>query len=339
MGQGSEAPGGLLRFAARRLLRAVPLLLLAAALVFVLLQLAPGDPAAAYLHPDIPPELAEQVRRDMGLDRPIHVQFLSWLGAVLTGDLGYSVSQSRPVAGAIAEALPDTLLLGGTALFVAFGAGGALGVYQGVRAGTPADRALSAATLVAYSIPAFWLALVLLLAFSAEPVRSVLALPLTGATSVDHELMGLGGRVADRLRHLVLPASALSLGPAAAVARHARSATLEARQAEHVRAARARGLPEWEVVWRHVVRNALLPLASLLGLYLPRLMGGAVVLEVIFSWAGMGRLLYRGVLARDYPLVLAATLLFAALVVIGNLLADLLYAAADPRVRLGERRG
>lgn len=339
MGPAAEEPGGLIRFAARRLLRAVPLLLAAAVLVFLLLHLAPGDPAAAYLHPDIPPEVADQVRRDMGLGRPVHVQFVHWLGALLTGDLGYSVSQGQSVARAIGGALPDTLLLGGTALLISFGAGGALGAFQGLRAGTAADRALSTATLVAYSVPAFWLALLLLLVFSAEPVRSALALPLTGTTSVDHDLMGLGGRILDRLRHLALPAVALSLGPAAAVARHARSAVLEAREAEHVRAARARGLPEWEVAWRHVVRNALLPLASLLGLYLPRLMGGAVVLEVIFSWAGMGRLLYRGVLARDYPVVLAATLLFAALVVVGNLLADLLYAAIDPRVRYRGRRG
>lgn len=339
MKQGSERPAGLIRFVARRLARAVPLLLAAAALVFLLLHLAPGDPAAAYLHPDIPPEVAEQVRREMGLGRPIHVQFVHWLGALITGDFGYSVSQGRPVARAIAGALPDTLLLGGTALLLAFGTGGALGIFQGLRAGTAPDRVLSAATLIAYSVPAFWLALLLLLVFSAEPVRSVLALPLTGATSVDHDLMGLAGRILDRLRHLALPAAALSLGPAAAVARHARSAVVEAREADHVRAARARGLPEWEVARRHVVRNALLPLASLLGLYLPRLLGGAVVLEVIFSWAGMGRLLYRGVLARDYPLVLAATLLFSALVVIGSLLADLLYAAVDPRVSYRGRRG
>lgn len=329
----------MIRFAARRLLRAVPLLLAAAVVVFLLLHLAPGDPAAAYLHPDIPPEVVEQVRRDMGLGRPIHVQLVHWLGAVLTGDLGYSVSQGQPVARAIAEAFPETLLLGGTALVISFGAGGALGAFQGLRPWTPTDRTLTAATLLAYSVPAFWLALLLILVFSAEPVRSVLALPLTGATSVDHDLLGLGRRLLDRARHLVLPAAALSLGPAAAVARHARSAVVEAREADHVRAARARGLPERVVARRHVVRNALLPLASLFGLYLPRLLGGAVVVEVIFAWAGMGRLLYRGVLARDYPLVLAATLLFAALVVVGNLLADLLYAAADPRVRYGGTRG
>lgn len=329
----------MIRFAARRLLRAVPLLLAAAALVFLMLQLAPGDPATAYLHPDIPPGVAEQVRREMGLGRPIHEQFVRWMGALLTGDLGYSISQGQSVARAVGGALPDTLLLGGTALVFSFAAGGALGIFQGVRAGSAADRTLSTVTLVAYSLPAFWVALLLLLVFSSAPVRSVLALPLTGITSVDHDLLGLGGRILDRLRHLALPAAALSLGPAAAVARHARSAVIEAGRADHVRAARARGLPEWQVVWRHVVRNALLPLASLLGLYLPRLMGGAVVLEVIFSWAGMGRLLYRGVLARDYPLVLAATLLFAALVVVGNLAADLLYGALDPRVRYGERGG
>lgn len=325
---------GLTRYALRRLLQAVPLLLAAATVVFFLLHLAPGDPAAAYLHPDVPAEVADQVRRQMGLGRPLHEQYLSWLGAVVTGDLGYSFSQGQSVARAIAGALPNTLLLGGTALLLSFLAGGSLGVFQGgTRPNTATDRTLGTATLVAYSIPGFWIALLLLLVFSAAPVREFLPLPLTGATSVDHGLMDLTGRALDRLRHLVLPAAALSLAPAAAVARHARSAVLEARNADHVRAARGRGLPEWSVMLRHVVRNALLPLTSLLGLYIPRLMGGAVVLEVIFSWAGMGRLLYRGVQARDYPLVLGATLLFAALVVVANLLADLIYSAADPRVR------
>lgn len=331
--------GGLIRYALRRLLQAVPLLLAAATVVFFLLHLAPGDPAAAYLHPDVPAEVAEQVRRDLGLGRPLHEQYLSWLGALLTGDLGYSVSQGQAVARAMSEALPNTLLLGAAALLLSFVAGGSLGVYQGARAGPAADRTLSTVTLVAYSIPAFWVALLLLLLFSSAPVRDVLPLPLTGTTAVDHGLMDAGGRALDRLRHMVLPVAALSLAPAAAVARHVRSAVLEARDADHVRAARGRGLSEWSVTLRHVVRNALLPLTSLLGLYVPRLMGGAVVLEVIFSWAGVGRLLYRGVLARDYPLVLAATLLFAALVVAGNLLADLAYAAVDPRVRYGSSRG
>lgn len=330
---------GLTRYALRRLLQAVPLLLAAATVIFLLLHLAPGDPAAAYLHPDVPAEVARQVRRSLGLGRPLHEQYLAWLGALLRGDLGYSISQSQSVARAIGQALPNTLLLGGVSLVVSFTVGSAVGLYQGTRAGAGTDRALSAATLVAYSVPGFWVALLLLLVFSWGPVRELLPLPLTGTTAVGHDLMGLGGRIADRLRHLILPAAALSVGPTAAVIRHARSAALEVRDSDHVRAARARGLGEGEVAWRHVVRNALLPLTSLLGLYLPRLLGGAVVLEFIFSWAGMGRLLYRGVLARDVPLVLAATLLFAVLVVVGNLLADLLYAAADPRVRYGGRRG
>ncbi len=330
---------GLIRYALRRLLQAVPLLLAAATVVFLLLHLAPGDPAAAYLHPDVPADVAEQVRRQMGLDRPLHEQYLAWLGAVGTGDLGYSFSQGQTVGRAIAGALPNTLLLGGTALLLSFLAGGALGVFQGTRPGTATDRTLGITTLVAYSVPGFWIALLLLLGFSTAPMRELLPLPLTGATSVDHGLLDLGARIMDRLRHLVLPAAALSLAPAAAVARHARSAVLEARDADHVRAARGRGVPPWTVTLRHVVRNALLPMTSLLGLYIPRLMGGAVVLEVIFSWAGMGRLLYRGVQARDYPLVLGATLLFAGLVVVGNLLADLIYAAVDPRVRYRSSRG
>lgn len=331
----------MVRYTLRRLLHAVPLLLGVLALVFLVMHAAPGDPTAVYFHPDVPPEVARTVRRSLGLDEPLHVRFWEWVTAFATGEFGYSFSRGRPVAEVLGGALPETLLLGGAALGAVFAAGCSAGAWQALRAGSLSDRAASVAGLAVYSLPAFWLALMLILLFSWPGLPDFLRLPLTGATSVAYGEMGTWERLLDRARHLALPALALSAGPAAGVARFVRSSTVEEMGREYVTAARAWGLSERQVVGRHALRNGLLPVASLLGLYLPGLLGGALVVEVVFSWPGMGRLLYEGVLARDYPLVLAATFVFGVLVVVGNLAADLLYAALDPRVRYdgGRRAG
>ncbi len=311
----------------------MPLLLGVATLTFLLLHLAPGDPTAAYFSPEVPPEVVEAMRRNLGLDEPLHLQYLEWLGAFLTGDFGYSFSQHRPVAEALGRALPNTLLLGGVSLALIFVAGCAAGVVQAVRQYSALDEGLTFGALFVYSMPNFWLALMLVLAVSAPWWPEALRLPVSGMTSVGHESLGAWGRFVDHVRHLVLPSVALGLASAAGVARYTRGAMLEVIRRDYVRTARAKGLSRLRVILRHALRNALLPVISLLGLYLPLLFGGAVVIEVVFSWPGMGRLLYDGILARDYPLVMAGTFSFGALVVAGNLVADLLYAAADPRVR------
>jgi peptide/nickel transport system permease protein len=271
------------------------------------------------------------MRESMGLDRPLLEQYVHWVKSFFTGDFGYSYSHFRPVSEVIAEALPGTLLLGGLALAVAFGFGAAAGVWQAVRRGTTTDSLLTFVTLFIYSMPAFWLGLMLILA--ASTWFSWLGLPVSGMTSVDHASLGPLGRIADIAGHLVLPTIALGLGSAAGVARFMRGEMLEAIGQDYVRTARAKGLPERVVMGRHALRNALIPMVSLLGLYLPILFGGAVVIEVVFSWPGMGRTMYDAVLARDYPLVLATSFLFGLLVIAGNLFADLLYAFVDPRVR------
>lgn len=273
------------------------------------------------------------MRRNLGLDEPLHVQYVKWLGAFLTGDFGYSFSQSRPVAAAIGDALPNTLVLSGVSLVVIFLLGCAVGVVQAVRQYSLLDEGLTFAALFIYSMPGFWLALMLVLLVSAPWMPEALRLPISGMTSIGHDAMGPWEQLLDRARHLVLPSIALGLASAAGVARYMRGSMLEVIRQDYVRTARAKGLSRARVILRHALRNALLPVISLLGLYLPLLFGGAVVIEYVFSWPGMGRLLYNGILARDYPLVMAATFLFGALVVAGNLLADLLYAAADPRVR------
>lgn len=331
----AEEEGALLRMTLRRLGAALLVVLGALTLVFFLLHAAPGDPTSAYLHPDIPAEVSSQIRGQLGLDRPLPEQYGRWVLSFVRGDFGYSHIRNQSVARALSAALPNTLLLGGTALVLAFCLGGATGAWQATRGGR-GDDAISVVTLVAYSLPGFWVGLLLILLFSGvvpEPLR----LPVTGATGIGHSDLSLGGRILERLAHLALPAAALALAPAAGVARHARSSLLEALREPWIRAARARGLPPRSVVRRHGFRNALLPLLSLLGLYLPALLGGTVVIESVFAWPGMGRLLYEAAQARDLPVVMGVTFVYSLLVVAGSLLADLLYGVADPRVRLGAR--
>jgi peptide/nickel transport system permease protein len=321
----------LIRYVGSRLLQAIPLLIGIVTLIFVLLHLAPGDPTAIWFNPNIPPEVLERMRDSMGVDRPLLEQYMLWLRAFLTGDFGYSYSQFRPVSEVIGAAMPRTLLLGGVSLLVIFGCGCAVGAWQAVRRNTAVDSLLTFSTLFLYSMPTFWLALMLILA--ASTWLAGLGLPVSGMTSVDHASLGPFGRFADVAAHLVLPTIALGLGSAAGVARFVRGEMLEVMDQDYVRTARAKGLAEQSVIMRHAMRNAMLPVVSLFGLYLPLLFGGALVVEVVFSWPGMGRVMYDAVLARDLPLVMAASFLFAALVIAGNLLADLLYALVDPRVR------
>jgi len=323
----------LLRFAGRRLLQAIPLLLGIVTLTFIILHIAPGDPTATYFNPNIPPDVLEQMRVSMGLDRPLHIQYLSWVKAFLTGDFGYSYTQFRPVADVIADALPKTLLLGAVSLVVIFVVGCVTGTIQAVRQYGISDTVLTITPLGIYSMPGFWLGLMLVLTVSSPWWPDMLRLPVSGMTSVDHAFLSPIGRVVDVSRHLVLPVIALGLASAAGVARYMRGEMLEVLQQDYIRTARAKGLRESLVLRKHALRNALIPIVSLLGLFLPLLIGGSVVIEVVFSWPGMGRLMYDSILARDYPVVMASTFLFGALVVIGNLVADLLYAVVDPRIR------
>lgn len=323
----------MLRFAGRRLLQAVPLLIGIVTLTFVILHIAPGDPTAMYFNPNIPPEVLDQMRASMGLDRPLHIQYFSWIKAFLTGDFGYSYTQFRPVSQVIGDALPNTLLLGGVSLVVIFLVGCSIGTIQAVRQYSFSDTVLTISSLALYSMPGFWLGLMLVLAVSSSWWPDALALPVSAMTSVDHAAMSPFGKFVDISRHLVLPVIALGLASAAGIARYMRGEMLEVIQQDYIRTARAKGLRESRVLVTHAMRNALIPIISLLGLFLPLLIGGSVVIEVVFSWPGMGRLMYDSILARDYPVVMASTFLFGVLVVVGNMIADLLYAAVDPRIR------
>ncbi len=320
----------------RRLLAAIPLVLGVATIVFFVVNLAPGDPASIYSAPGVSPQAVEQMRQNMGLDRPIHERYVRWMGAMLQGDFGISFSRNQPVRDVIAQILPNTLILSASALLLAFGAGILIGVVQAVRQNTFTDGALSVGTLFFYSMPSFWLALMLILIFSLY-ARNVwgwpLWLPASGMVSVDHNAMGPWEQVLDRLRHLVLPSASLALVLAAGVARYMRGSMLEVIRQDYIRTARAKGLPERTVILKHAVRNALIPVVTLLGLYLPVLFSGTVVIETVFAWPGMGKLMVDSIFQRDYPVVMAGAFVFAVMVVVGNLVADLLYAAVDPRIR------
>lgn len=319
----------------RRLLGAIPLLLGVATLIFFVLNLAPGDPTARYFSPNIPPEVIDQLRRNLGLDQPVHVRYVKWMAAFFTGDWGHSFAQSRPVADVLLDALPNTLILTGSALVLVFLLGIAIGTYQAVRQYSIGDSVLSVLALFFYSMPSFWLALMLMLLFSlkAHQWGWPIAFPATGITSVDYEFLSFGGKLSDRFMHLVLPVSTLTLALAAGVARYTRGQMLEVIRQDYIRTARAKGLPERTVLFRHALRNSLLPVITLLGLYLPFLFSGTVFVESIFAWPGMGRVIVDGIFQRDYPLVMATSFVFAVMVVLGNLIADVLYAVADPRIR------
>lgn len=322
-------------FILKRLLGAIPLLVGIATIIFFVLNLAPGDPTAFYFNPNIPPEVLEQLRRNLGLDQPLHIQYFRWLTSFFQGDFGYSVAQSRPVSDVLFEALPNTLILTGSALLLVFIIGILIGVLQAIRQYSLFDSASSVVSLFFYSMPSFWLALMLMLVFSlkAHQWGWPIALPPTGITSVDYEFLGTGEKLLDRLAHMVLPVGTLTLALAAGVARYTRGQMLEVVRQDYIRTAQAKGLPQRTVVLKHALRNSLLPVITLLGLYLPFLFSGAVFIEVIFAWPGMGRIIVEAIFQRDYPLVMATSFLFAAIVVVGNLVADVLYAVADPRIR------
>ncbi len=322
-------------FLLKRLLGAIPLLLGVATLIFIVLNLAPGDPTAQFYSAAASPEVIEQLRRTYGLDQPLLVRYLAWLRAFVTGDFGASLAQGRPVLDIILDALPNTMILTGTSLVLVFLLGVTIGVYQAVRQHGLADRVLSVVALFFYSMPSFWLGLMLMLVFAYQAYQWgwPIALPPTGVTSIDYEFLSPLGKLRDRIEHMVLPVLTLTLVLAAGIARYTRGQMLEVIRQDYIRTARAKGLPERTVILRHALRNSLIPVITLLGLYLPFLFSGTVFVETIFAWPGMGREIVNAIAQRDDPLVMATSFLFALLVVIGNLLADVLYAVADPRIR------
>jgi peptide/nickel transport system permease protein len=330
----------MIRYALRRTLEAVPLLLGVATLVFFMLHLAPGDPTAMYIGPGMSPEAMDNVRRNFGLDDPLLTRYFRWLSSFLMGDFGYSLTAGMPVRDRILMALGNTTILASGALVLSFLAGILIGVVQAIRQNSILDSALNVLTLFFHSMPSFWLAIMLILVFSVGAGSLwewPISFPVSGVTSSGYEMMDPLSRVMDRVHHLILPLLALTLVLTGGISRYVRSSMLEVIHQDYIRTARAKGLSERDVILKHALRNALIPVVSLLGLYLPLLLSGAVFVEVVFAWPGMGKLMVDGIASRDYPVVLAGTFLFGTMVVLGNLVADLLYGVVDPRIRQGSR--
>jgi peptide/nickel transport system permease protein len=318
-------------FLLRRLVQGLAIVFAVATLTFVLIHMAPGEPFVAMLDdPRMTPEIRAAWRAQYGLDEPVPTQYIRYLTHTARGDLGISFTYQRPVSEVLKAAVPSTLLLMFVALVLSFAGGIALGALQAARPGGWFDRLTGTITVVLAAIPDFWLAIAALFLFT---LRWHVA-PSGGMVDpAMHRLYSPAGKLLDVLWHLMLPALTLTLVVGAAVARYQRAAMLETLPDEFVRTARAKGVPRSGVMYRHALRNALLPTVTLLGLGFPALLGGAVFVETVFSWPGMGGLAVQAVGNHDYPLVLAATIVGSIMVVVGGVLADMLYAAVDPRLR------
>jgi len=297
-------------------------------LTFLLLHLAPGDPAVHLAGPAATPEQLQALRTELGLNRPLFNQFADWLGRTLRGDWGTSVATGRPVLQMLGQAWPATAILVLTSLAGSYLAGIMIGLWQ-VRASRRTDTTLSTLSVTLFAMPGYWLAVLLVWLFAYQ----LRLLPAFGAQGLDADFLGPGARLVDRLRHLALPCLTLTLIGVGGAARFVRGALLDVSGEPFLVAAAARGLSATTVARRHLLANALGPVVTLLGLSLPAVFSGAIFVEGIFAWPGVGQILIQGVQARDYPVVMAAATVSAVLVVLGNLLADGLRAWVDPRIR------
>nr|WP_235738078.1 ABC transporter permease [Mycolicibacterium austroafricanum] len=313
-----------LRFVARRLLLSAVVMIGVLVVVFALVHLVPGDPVRIALGTRYTPEAYEALRAASGLDRPIVSQFFGYLGSALTGDLGVSFRNGDPVTLTLLERLPATLSLGLVGIVIALAIALPAGIYAALREGRLSDALVRISSQFGVSIPDFWMGILLIALFS-----TVLGwLPTSGYRPLTEDPAGW-------LRHVVLPGLTVGVVAAAIMTRYVRSAVLEVAAMGYVRTARSKGLSPRIVTFRHTVRNALVPILTITGIQLATLLGGVIVVEVVFAWPGLGRLVFNAVAARDYPLIQGAVLLIAALFLVINLLVDVLYAVVDPRIRLG----
>jgi len=302
---------------------------------FMVMHLAPGEPMSlqADFNPKMTPEMRDRLRAQYGLDRPLHIQYLQWLKGLAVLDLGRSFSPDRrPVWDKIKERLPVTLLINVLAIGLILVVAVPLGVAAAVRHNSFFDQVTTVLVFIAYAAPAFWVALLLMLYFGVH----LGWLPISGLHSLmGYEQMPGWEKLLDWCRHLILPVFVSALGGLAGLSRYTRSSMLEVLRQDYITTARAKGLPERKVIYKHALRNALLPLITILGLSIPGLIGGSVIFESIFAIPGVGQLMWTSVMARDYPLLMGNLVIVSVLTLLGNQLADMGYALADPRIRTG----
>lgn len=310
------------QYVVKRLLALVPVLVGITVLVFLTMHLSPGDPALIMLGPHATAQALEQLRHDLGLDLPVPLQYVRWMGRLVAGDWGYSIQLKRSVGELISTRLGATVLLAAAGLALAVALGLPAGVLAAVWGRSGVDRALMGTMLLGFSMPVFWLGLLLQLAFGLR----LGWFPISGMYSPG------SASPWDLLQHLVLPAVALAVGPAATVARMTRASMLDVAGQEYIRAAKARGIGPGSLIFRHALRNALIPTVTVVGMQAGYLLGGEVLVEMLFNWPGLGMLMVNGILARDFPVVQGGILVVATMYVAANLAVDLLYAYLDPRI-------
>jgi peptide/nickel transport system permease protein len=322
----------MLNYAIRRLLLLIPTLFGITVVTFIIVNLAPGDPVELInrgeMDARISPAAYHQMLHLYGLDDPIHVRYFVWLKRVVSLDFGDSFLDHRPVIEKILERLPATLSLNVASLLISLVLAVPLGLYAAVRQHTRFDKLGGTALYLLYSLPEFWVALLLIMFLGVK----LKVLPINGMESIDARDLGFFGYWWDRTIHMILPTFCLTYGSLAFLSRFVRGSSLEVIRQDYIRTARAKGLDEATIVFTHVFRNTMIPVLTLLGLLLPTLISGSIILESIFSWPGVGNLFFNAVLARDYPVVMGLSTITAVLVLFSTLLADLLYAWADPRV-------
>ncbi|NOQ51329.1 MAG: ABC transporter permease subunit [Desulfuromonadaceae bacterium] len=328
----------MLRYIFKRLLILVPLLFGITLISFVVIHLAPGEPTdmQTQMNPQAGTELQERLRVQYGLDQPLYVQYGKWLSRLVQLDFGESfATDRRPVFDKVVERLPVTMLLNVLSILLILVVSIPLGIASAVRRNSGFDRVTTMLVFAGFAMPSFWLALLLMDWFG---VRLGL-LPISGLKSLGYEYLSWSGQLLDRLAHLILPVFVSALGGVAGFSRYMRSNMLEVVRQDYILTARAKGLSEKTVIYKHALRNALLPVITILGLSVPGLIGGSVIFETIFAIPGMGKLFYDGVMMRDYPLIMGILVMGAVLTLLGNLLADISYAIADPRIRHGQQEG
>ncbi len=319
------------RYLIRRLLQTIPVLIVISIIQFALLNAAPGGPLKAYLlDPNVSPEDVKRLEHEFGLDQPLPMQYITWVGNILRGDLGRSYFTHRPVIEMIMERLPATIELGLAATLISYLIGIPLGMYAGLHRGGKADHTIRFSTSILNAVPHWWLGLlIIVLLANIKLSTGFLILPIAGMSTLGSD----GFNPIDYLWHLILPALMLGTGGWVTFGRYMRSETLEVLGQDFIRTANAKGLPQRLVVYRHLLRNALIPVVTISAGIFVGLVSGAVIYEYIFGWPGMGRLLYERTIAKDYPVSIGVLFIFTILAVLGRLIADIAYSWVDPRIR------
>ncbi len=313
----------------RRIGVTIPLIFLGLTLTFFIIRLAPGDPTTKYINPDFDPEVKALMMKKFGLDKPLHVQYWRWITQFVQGDFGVSFDRSQPVVDVVKEAVGNTLILASLALIVSLLTGVILGILSAIKQYSRFDNVMTVSSLFFYSMPSFWLGLMLILIFALL----LHILPAGGIVSINYDYLSPAAQLKDRIVHLILPVFVLGIASAASTMRYMRGSMLEIIRQDFIRTARAKGVSERWVMLKHATRNAILPVVTLFGLSIPFLVSGSVITEIVFAWPGMGRATINAIFARDYPVVIATTAIAFTMVMIGNLVADILYAVVDPRVK------